>query len=64
MMVVEVFVDSGKAQNENEAKRLREFIPSAIDRGFPDRRGPLLLVSASAIGTRCWFKVRPISFST
>jgi len=43
--VVGVLVDSGKAQNENEAKRLREGIPAAIGRSFQDRRGALLLVS-------------------
>lgn len=53
MTVVDVFVDSGKAQNENEAKRLREGIPSATGRGFQDRRGALLLVSAPAIGPLC-----------
>ncbi|KAG0579788.1 hypothetical protein KC19_4G123400 [Ceratodon purpureus] len=34
---------SGKAQNENESKRLRERIPSAVGRGFRDRYGSLLL---------------------
>lgn len=34
---------SGNAQNENESKRLRERIPSAIGRGFKDRHGALLL---------------------
>lgn len=49
MTVVEVLVDSGKTQNEKEAKRFRDRMPSAIDRNFPAHRGALLLVSASAI---------------
>jgi hypothetical protein len=46
-------VGSGKAQNENESKRLRERIPSAIGRGFKDRHGALLLVSCTEIGPFC-----------
>ena len=47
------FVGSGKAQNVNEAKRLRERIPSAIGRGFKDRHGALLLVSSTAVTSFC-----------
>lgn len=40
---------SGKPQNQNEAERLRQSIPSGTGRIFKDRRGALLLVNHTVI---------------